>query len=590
MKKYTTHIGILVAGLLLGWLLFSGPSADNTASEPVEASAENQQWTCSMHPQIMRSEPGDCPICGMDLIPAETSADGLAADQFKLTKNAMALANIQTSVIGSGMVENTTVKLSGKIVENGEENVVQVSYFSGRVEKLHISSTGEKVHKGQLLATVYSPELIAAQQELLIAMSLKESQPELYKAVRNKLQLWKLSETQINSIESSKKVLENFPLYATVSGTVSAKLVVEGAAIQQGQPLFKIVNLNTVWAHFDVYENQLHLFKKGQKITITTNATTHKEFTTRISFIAPILNTKTRVVTVRAVLNNVNNVLKPGMFVEGKVDVSTSDKKDVVTIPETAVLWTGKRSVVYVKTNPNEPVFEMREITLGTKTGANYIILKGLKKGDEIVTNGTFTVDAAAQLQGKKSMMNASGGRTTTGHEGHLGNVTAIDSEDTDHSTMIKRIKVSSTFQNQLKNVVAIYLSLKDHLVRSNGLKTQEKAITLGAALSYVDMKLLTNAEAHKSWMAIESKIKGAIEKVAKTSDIKKQRTAFVTVSSELIKAVQLVGIDQKIMLQFCPMANNNKGAYWLSLETEIRNPYYGDAMLRCGEVKQIIE
>ena len=103
-------------------------------------------------------------------------------------------------------------------------------------------------------------------------------------------------------------------------------------------------------------------------------------------------------------------------------------------------------------------------------------------------------------------------------------------------------------------------------------------------------MKLLTTAAAHKNWMAIESTLKGAIEKVAKTSDIKKQRTAFVSVSSELAKAVQLVGINQKVMLQFCPMANNNKGAYWLSLETEVRNPYYGDAMLSCGEVKQIIE
>ncbi|MDG2194769.1 MAG: efflux RND transporter periplasmic adaptor subunit [Polaribacter sp.] len=584
MKKYTTHIGILAAGLLLGWLLFGGTSADNLANDSVETSTENQQWTCSMHPQIMQPDSGDCPICGMDLILAETSADGLAIDQFKLTKNAMALANIQTFVIGAGgMAENTTVKLSGKIVENEEENVVQVSYFTGRIEKLHISATGEKVHKGQLLATLYSPELVAAQQELLTAMSLKKSQPELYKAVRNKLQLWKFSETQINSIESSKKVIENFPLYATVSGTISKKLVEEGMSVKQGRTLFKITNLNTVWAHFDVYENQLHLFKKGQKISVTTNTAMHKEFTSRISFIAPILNTKTRVVTVRAVLNNVNNALKPGMFVEGEVDVKASAKKEEVSIPETAVLWTGKRSVVYVKTSPNTPVFEMREITLGTKIGASYTILKGLKYGDEIVTNGTFTVDAAAQLQGKKSMMNASGERTTTGHEGHLGNAT-------DHSTMITRIKVSTTFQSQLKKVVTIYLSLKDHLVGSDGVKTQEKAITLKAALSNVDMKLLTTEVAHKNWMAIESELKEAIEKVAKTTDVNKQRAAFVKLSSELIKAVQLIGVNQKIILQFCSMANNNKGAYWLSLETVVKNPYYGDAMLGCGEVKQVIE
>ena len=584
MKKYTTHIGILAAGLLLGWLLFGGTSADNLANDSVETSTENQQWTCSMHPQIMQPDSGDCPICGMDLILAETSADGLAIDQFKLTKNAMALANIQTFVIGAGgMAENTTVKLSGKIVENEEENVVQVSYFTGRIEKLHISATGEKVHKGQLLATLYSPELVAAQQELLTAMSLKKSQPELYKAVRNKLQLWKFSETQINSIESSKKVIENFPLYATVSGTISKKLVEEGMSVKQGRTLFKITNLNTVWAYFDVYENQLHLFKKGQKISVTTNTAMHKEFTSRISFIAPILNTKTRVVTVRAVLNNVNNALKPGMFVEGEVDVKASAKKEEVSIPETAVLWTGKRSVVYVKTSPNTPVFEMREITLGTKIGASYTILKGLKYGDEIVTNGTFTVDAAAQLQGKKSMMNASGERTTTGHEGHLGNAT-------DHSTMITRIKVSTTFQSQLKKVVTIYLSLKDHLVGSDGVKTQEKAITLKAALSNVDMKLLTTEVAHKNWMAIESELKEAIEKVAKTTDVNKQRAAFVKLSSELIKAVQLIGVNQKIILQFCSMANNNKGAYWLSLETVVKNPYYGDAMLGCGEVKQVIE
>lgn len=208
MKKYIIYIGILVAGLLLGWILFGGSSNKKTEHNHDAVAETNQLWTCSMHPQIMQPEPGDCPICGMDLIPAESSTDGLLADQFKLTENAMALANIQTSIVGKGNVEGNTIKLSGKIAENEEANAVQVSYFAGRIERLNVSFTGEEVRKGQLLATIYSPELYAAQQELITAASLKESQPALYKAVRNKLKLWKLSESQINQIEETKNDVE----------------------------------------------------------------------------------------------------------------------------------------------------------------------------------------------------------------------------------------------------------------------------------------------------------------------------------------------------------------------------------------------
>lgn len=419
MKKYLVYIGLVVIGLILGALFFGKSTTNETAHNHTETTETNQMWTCSMHPQIMKSEPGDCPICGMDLIPATTSADGLAANQFKLTKNAMALANIQTSIVGKSTIEGNEIKLSGKIVENEENNTVQVSYFSGRIERLNISSTGEEVRRGQLLANIYSPELYAAQQELLTAASLKESQPALYKAVRNKLKLWKLSESQIKQIESSGKVKENFPIYATVSGTVTEKLAEQGDYIKQGQPLLKITNLNTVWANFDVYENQIDLFKKGQDISITTNAYSNKTFKTKVSFINPVLDTKTRTVKLRAVLNNKNGVFKPGMFVEGKVNDLNISTEQTITIPASAVLWTGKRSVVYVKTNPTEPVFEMREVTLGNTIGESYEVVSGLENGSEIVTNGTFTIDAAAQLQGKKSMMNKEGGKTTTGHEGH---------------------------------------------------------------------------------------------------------------------------------------------------------------------------
>ena len=587
MKKYRFYLGTLLVGLFLGWLVFGNLSSTNTVHEHIEIADKNERWTCSMHPQILSEAPGDCPICGMDLIPAETRAEGLLADQFKLTANAMALANIQTSIVGSGKAEDNEIQLSGKIAENEATNVVQVSYFSGRIETLAIGFIGEEVFKGQLLATMYSPELYAAQQELITALSLKDTQPALYKAVRTKLKLWKLSESQINKIEMSGKIQENFPVYATVSGTVSEKLVAEGAAIKKGQPLFKIANLETVWASFDVYENQINRFKKGQEITITTNAAPNNLYKSKVAFIDPILNTSTRTVTLRAVLPNKEGMFKPGMFVEGEIKTINSKATEVIAIPSSAVLWTGKRSVVYLKATINESVFEIRKITLGNKNGSTYEVLSGLKNGDEIVTNGTFTIDAAAQLQGKKSMMNKKGGKTMTGHEGHVAMNGSINKDTKNNSV---RLEVSKEFQKQLNEVFIKYIALKDAFVKeeSNNIISQSEKI--GAILSKVDIKLLENKEAQTFWMSLEKQLRVAVSSILKTTAIKEQRNHFKQVSSSLIEALQVFGVNEKVFVAFCPMADSNKGAYWLSIEKKVINPYFGNKMLTCGEVKQVIE
>ena len=201
MKKYSIYLVFIIVGLGLGWLLFSD---SETAHETHTTEVAAAKWTCSMHPQIVQPDAGDCPICGMDLIPAEVGAEGLSESQFKLTENAIALGNIQTTKVEANSENSQMIHLSGKIVENEEANVVQVAYFPGRIEKLHVNITGQEVKRGQLLAAVYSSELNNAQQELIAAANQKEQQPELYKVVRNKLKLWKLSEKQITSIEESQ--------------------------------------------------------------------------------------------------------------------------------------------------------------------------------------------------------------------------------------------------------------------------------------------------------------------------------------------------------------------------------------------------
>ncbi len=590
MKKYIVYFGVLAVGLLLGWLLFGNSTNKEPEHNHDEVVETNQMWTCSMHPQIMQPEPGDCPICGMDLIPAEVGADGLSAEQFKMTENALALANIQTSIVGSEITKDNMIKLSGKIAENEEANAVQVSYFSGRIERLNISFTGEEVRKGQLLASIYSPDLYAAQQELITAASLKESQPDLYKAVRNKLKLWKLSENQINRIEETGKVQENFPVYATVSGTVSEKLVEQGDYIKQGQPLLKIANLNTVWAVFDVYENQIDLFKKGQEVSIVTNAYPNKEFITKVDFIDPILDTKTRTVKLRAVLNNKGELFKPGMFVEGNIKGKASSLKQAVTIPSSAILWTGERSVVYIKTNPEQPVFEMREVDLGNHLGDNYEVLSGLNNGDEIVTNGTFTIDAAAQLQGKKSMMNRDGSRTSTGHEGH-GMLKDNEGASTDNEHTIEKIKADAptSFIRGIELMVTPYLKLKDQLVMNQSEEAGKSAGELLIALNSLSTQKLNDKKTESYWLNLNAEIKSAAQAVKSASEIEQQRKYFKPLSASIIETVKTFGISETIYIQFCPMADSNAGGSWLSSEEEIRNPYFGDKMLKCGKVTEII-
>lgn len=574
MNKNILYIAIaLIIGLGAGWLIFGNGSSDTMANKDISEMSDqhdhsgesaDQMWTCSMHPQIMQPEAGDCPICGMDLIPAEAGAEGLAANEIKMTENAMALANIQTTIVGNAEAsdDDGMISLSGKIAANEENNTVQASYFKGRIERLNVNYEGQQVNRGQLLATIYAPDLVAAQQELITAASLKESQPALYKAVRNKLKNWKLSDTQINAIEESGTVRENFPIYATVSGTVSEVMAAQGDYVNQGQPIVKLSNLNSVWAEFDAYENQIAQFNIGQKINITTNAYPNKEFEGTISFIDPILNNATRTVTVRATLQNRDNLFKPGMFVTGKVKGATQTMENTLTVPASAVLWTGERSLVYVKTNPNEPVFEMREVTLGNRSGETYQVSSGLNNGDEIVTNGTFTVDATAQLQGKKSMMNQQMMQDESAMMGDM------------------EMSFSNAFSSDFNKALPSYLKMKDALVASDASQVSAFAKATSEKLKAISTDDLGTMEKQHLTKSIEM-----LDAIANNDILENQRSHFVILNENIVPIAMSIENSTNYYIQKCPMANNNKGAVWLSMEEEIRNPYYGDAMLTCGSL-----
>lgn len=564
MKKNLIFIVLAAAlGLLLGYVIFGNTNhnEDSIADHHLLKEVEQKLWTCSMHPQIMLPKSGDCPICGMDLIPASDIENTLSANQFAMTENAIALANIQTTTVGNK--DNTSeneITLSGEIVENEETSAVQASYFDGRLERLYINHQGQEVRKGQVLATIYAPALIAAQQELITAASLKVSQPKLYQAVRNKLKNWKLSEKQINSIENSGNVINSFPIYATVSGTVSELMIAEGAYVQEGQSIASITNLNTVWAKFDIYEAQLAQFNIGQKIHITTHAYPDQQLDAVLSFIDPIVNKNTRTISIRATITNTNNLFKPGMFITGKTLSSQKENKDQFSIPSSAIMWTGKRSLVYIKTDPNTPIFEMREVVLGQQNGEQTTIISGLKLGEELVTQGTFTVDAAAQLQGKKSMMNKT-----------------INSKSDTSTTS----EFTTIFKKDFEQTLISYFKIKDAFIDDNTASIKQETTLLLDQLNNVNLSEISEKERKY----ISTNI-ATLKAILKKDNIEYQREHFIILSNHVLEITSKIdALQNTIYVQQCPMADKNQGALWLSTEKEIRNPYFGHKMLKCGSV-----
>ncbi len=565
VKIFLLVVLILAIGFIIGRYMLPSNQTIKPSHHQTISSSEHQDYTCSMHPQIRQNEPGKCPICGMDLIPLTQKTEKGESNPYvhTMSPEAIALANVQTQKVKIVSPEHE-IYLTGKVAVNEQKLAVITANYSGRIEKLFIDFTGQTVSKGQKLASIYSPELVTAQKELIEASKFKETNSALYNASKEKLRLWKISETQIIEIENSGVVLTEFDVYADQSGIVIRRDIAKGDYVNKGTVLFEIADLSKVWILLDAYESDLPFMKIGQKITITLASIPGKEFTTYISFIDPLINSQTRTAAVRAELNNPQQILKPEMFVKGKIKASLSVSGKSIAIPKTSLLWTGKRSVVYVKVpNAEFPAFELREITLGASLGEYYIVESGLTEGEEIVTNGVFAIDGAAQLSGNYSMMNR-----------------PVDNT----------IAIPEKFTTQLTAFMNQYFELKNSLVKSDFELTQSNTKKLETILNKIDMKIL-DEDAHSVWMEQYSKLKKDIGQLQTAKDIEKQRELFSALSNHIIETVETFGLKiETVYVAYCPMALGDKGAYWLSEIEEINNPYFGDKMLRCGEVKKKIK
>ena len=608
---------LLVLSFFLGRL--TAPEMGNSAaihdhsSEGEAASQEPQIWTCSMHPQIQQPEPGDCPICGMDLIPL---VKGGGADdgprEMSMSESSRALADIQTTSIEKRFPE-AEIRLVGKLEYDETRISSLTARFPARIDELYVNFTGVPVKEGEHLARVYSPELLTAESELLTAHQF-DPNGSAVESAREKLRLWDLLPEQIEGILKSGEPEDHFDLKAPIGGVVASKHVNEGDYVKTGQSLFKIVDLSLLWLELDVYESDLAWLRVGQSVEFSVESYPGETFPGQIVFIEPEFDRKNRTVSVRVNVPNEDMKLKPGMFARaivyskvaaagkvfsaefagkwispmhpeivkdepGQCDVcgmdlvraeelgyvQSPDEEPPLVIPTSAVLRTGKRAVVYVeKTDADQPTYEGLEIEIGSRAGDVFIVKSGLAEGERVVSKGAFKIDSALQIQAKPSMMNPDGGGPVPGHD-HGGS-----SEAEDHSA--HAVGAVPSFEvGTAKQLLPLYSELQLALA-GDDLEKSKNAL-----------KEMMNVTGHSGAAADLIHLMLAGESL---DDLR--RPHFETLSNALIKVVSENpdSFEGDVYQMHCPMVYSDRGGDWLQLNDKLQNPYFGSMMLTCGEVR----
>lgn len=393
-------------------LFVAGCSTDHRPGESSSHTAAQAEdyYTCPMHPSVRSDRPGACPVCGMALVKKTSLTEATTGELAELGRVSLSPTQRVMANITTVRAEEREIKRSftaAGIVDYSEpRRALVTARFRGRIEKLFIDFPGAEVRKGEALFELYSPDLVAAQQDFLLALhsdSISAGQNSLSAASRERLKThFGMTENQIATIAREGRPRSTMVFAAPQSGTVLSKQVTQGQYVDEGTILYEVADLSVVWIYFDLYEQELRFVTKGQNISFTTESYPGERFTGRVTFIDPVMNPDTRTVRVRTEASNSSGKLKPQMFVQVSVTIQVPAS---VVVPRSAVLSTGSRSVVWVEIEPN--VFEPRVVTPGTGGDGMIQILSGLKKGELVAVTGGYLIDSESNLQAPPSPENA---------------------------------------------------------------------------------------------------------------------------------------------------------------------------------------
>lgn len=587
LRAHSSKVVILLVGIVVGasvvGLWSSGPPAEGHA-EHARAEGEDTEtiWSCSMHPQIRQPEPGQCPICGMDLIPVSSGDDGHGdhPDRIVLSERARALAKLRVNPVRRQADAAGDLRLLGRFEPNETTLKTVTAWTGGRIDRLRVNVTGTRVRAGQPIATLYSPEIFAAHQDLLVAkrqVDRAQSSPEssrraaaaALEAARERLRLLGVPDGELKRMQAEDRPTRAVAIRSPFGGTVIERLATEGSYVSTGTPLYRIANLASLWLQLDAYETDLAGLAVGQAVRVTVEALPGEEFDGKVTFMEPTLDPRRRTAKVRVQVGNRDGRLRPGMFAEATVSTSkAAGGQSPLVVPKSAPLFTGRRAIVYVEVGTGDPVgYEPRTVRLGPRLGDVYPVVAGLTEGERVVTRGAFALDADLQIRGGGSMM--------------------ASADDREQGAWDSIIKLSARDRQTLGPVVAAYLDVQAALADDDVASTKTAAKALSRSLSGV--KLGGPHEAHTAWSVISQDLKGHSQHIAMADSLEGARQGFEPLSEAIIRLLTRFGnpLDHSLRLAFCPMATGSDGARWVQKGSEIDNSYFGASMLTCGDVRQ---
>jgi len=408
-------LGLAVGGGAAWYLL--RPEAGHDHAAPAPAAAARARYTCPMHPTIVSDHPGDCPICGMALVPvSEAGADaghgaapveGLAT--VTIDPQRQQLIGLRTAEVTRGPVGQSW-RTVGKVAVD-ETNVHHVNIkVGGFVDTVYVDYVGKPVRRGERLFSIYSPDLLSVQQEYLLALRTRKALAEggvatgagddLVESARERLRLWDVPESEVRRLEETGKPSKTLTLYSPMSGVVTKKDIVMGHRLSEGDMPYEITDLSRVWVLADAYETDLSRIQVGMTATLALQAFPNQEFTGKVIFVDPILDAKTRTAKVRLEFPNPKGELKPEMF--GEVTLRTRQREGL-RIPADAVIDSGTQKVVFVALG--EGKLQPREVKVGPVTDDAVEVLSGLDAGEKVVTRANFLVDSESRLRASLAAM-----------------------------------------------------------------------------------------------------------------------------------------------------------------------------------------
>jgi len=575
-RRFLGSALLAAAAFFLGWcgapVGSERTAEDRPASRPASAPADaaagsgpahgepSSVWTCSMHPQVRRSSPGDCPICGMELVRASSedragrtpgASEGGAG--LRLSERARRLARIETAEVELGVPKRSR-RLFGRLELDETRLHAVTAWVSGRIERLRVATTGEVVRRGQIVAELYSPEVYAAQRDLRIAVrqlaaledaegSARAAARKAVDASRRRLELLGVPEAEVDAMAQDDEPPTRVAVRSTVGGTVLQRRVTEGQYVKTGEPLYRVADLSSLWVQLEAHASELSELSVGDPVRLRVPALPGLDLEGRVRFLDPTVDRDTRVARVRIEVPNGDGRLRPGMYVEASVVTKGSEERALV-VPESAVLFTGRRSLVYVEERrPDGPVYRPRVVEVGALLDGFYVISAGLSPGERVVVEGAFVLDADLQIEGGPSAMS---------RELHAD----------PHWT----------------SLVEGYVDLARALAADRLDGAQDAAQRMKVASRQLDAP----------WAA---RIEDTVSKIEDASDLDAARSELERVVERLRDGLRARGNPLAVPLHvvFCPMVGGDRGGSWLQTSEEVDNPYFGAAMRRCGELRQTV-